>query len=732
MGKINLLSFEVANLIAAGEVVDRPASVIKELAENSIDAHADRITVEIQRGGVLYMRVTDNGSGILPEDLPLAVKRHATSKIKEAADLGSNMTLGFRGEALAAIGSVSDLRIISKIKDSPMGASIEVNSGRVGEVNEQGARDGTTVIVENLFANVPARLKFLKRDITEAAAVVATVEKIALSHPDIAFRVISDGVIRLETPGDGRLQSVMRAVYGKEQAEKMLKIETELGGIRTYGYVSSPDMPRASRTWQNFFINRRYIKSRTVQAALEQAYTSYIPPEKFPSCALFIDIRPEAVDVNVHPAKLEVKFSNERPVFECVYHAVREALTTNTARPEGGIGVLEPSAAGPAPAGVRPSGSAEGQPSGFAEGIASGFAEGNASDSAKGIASGSSGVQSSGGAGARSSDELGFRSSGSAEGQPSGFAEGIASGSAEGNASGFAEGIASGSAEGIASGFAEGRPSGSAEGNAYGGRGSVTGRARQGRPFGAPPLSRAYVPLPDRSGRVRADDSIDMPDYPRGGAGITSAPSGTAVPAGPAAAAASPQWRIAGELFNTYIVVEEGDALTLFDKHAAHERLNFEKMRARLRGAVRNTSLLALPLEIDLGTAGADAVERNREEIEKIGFDFTRGERGMILVGGIPEELDRSEVPPLFERFAEALTEGAGDVSLIGENAFEKALYQASCKASVKGGRVYPPGYAEYLVGELMRRPDITYCPHGRPIAVRIRKADLDRRFGRN
>ena len=716
MGKINLLSFEVANLIAAGEVVDRPASVIKELAENSIDAHADRITVEIQRGGVLYMRVTDNGSGILPEDLPLAVKRHATSKIKEAADLGSIMTLGFRGEALAAIGSVSDLRIISKIKDSAMGASIEVNSGRVGEVNEQGARDGTTVIVENLFANVPARLKFLKRDITEAAAVVATVEKIALSHPEIAFRVISDGVIRLETPGDGRLSSVMRAVYGKEQAEKMLKVDTELGGIRTYGYISSPDMPRASRTWQNFFINRRYIKSRTVQAALEQAYTSYIPPEKFPSCALFIDIRPEAVDVNVHPAKLEVKFSNERPVFECVYHAVREALTTNTARPEGGIGVIEPSAAGPAPAGIQPSGSAEGNASGFAEGNASGSAEGNASgfaegnasgfaegiasgfardiasDSAKGIASGSSGGQSSGGAGARPSDEPGFRSSGSAGGQPFGFAEG----------------------------------------NASGGRGSVMGRARQGCPFGAPPLSRAYVPLPDRSGRGRADDSIiDIPDAPRGTDGIASFPSGAAAPGDPAAAA-SAKWRIAGELFNTYIVVEEEDALTLFDKHAAHERLNFEKMRARLRGAVRNTSLLALPIEIDLGTAGSDAVERNREEIEKIGFDFTRGERGRILVGGIPEELDRSEVPPLFERFAEALTEGTGDVSLIGDDAFEKALYQASCKASVKGGRVYPPGYAEYLVGELMRRPDITYCPHGRPIAVRIRKADLDRRFGRN
>ena len=364
----------------------------------------------------------------------------------------------------------------------------------------------------------------------------------------------------------------------------------------------------------------------------------------------------------------------------------------------------------------QPVGFAEGQPFGFAEGNASGSAEGNASgsaegnasgsardiasDSAKGIASGSSGGQSSGGAGARSSDEPGFRSSGSAEGQPFGFAEG--------NASGFAEG------------------------NASGGRGSVMGRARQGRPFGAPPLSRAYVPLPDRSGRGRADDSIiDIPDAPRGTDGIASFPSGAAAPGDPAAAA-SAKWRIAGELFNTYIVVEEGDALTLFDKHAAHERLNFEKMRARLRGAVRNTSLLALPIEIDLGTAGADAVERNREEIEKIGFDFTRGERGRILVGGVPEELDRSEVPPLFERFAEALTEGAGDVSLIGDDAFEKALYQASCKASVKGGRVYPPGYAEYLVGELMRRPDITYCPHGRPIAVRIRKADLDRRFGRN
>ncbi|MCQ2428204.1 MAG: DNA mismatch repair endonuclease MutL, partial [Clostridia bacterium] len=333
MGRINQLSFEVANLIAAGEVVDRPSSVIKELVENSIDSGATRITVEIQHGGVLYMRVTDNGSGILPEDLPIAVRRHATSKIKDATDLEAIMTLGFRGEALAAISSVSDMRIISKVPDAAMGASIEVNSGRVGRVTEQGAQDGTTVIVENLFANVPARLKFLKRDITEAAAVIGVAEKIAMSHPEIAFRVISDGNMKLDSPGDGRLISAVRAVYGKDIALSLLPVDCTVGGVRAYGYISSPSAPRANRNYQNFFINSRYVKTRTGSAALEQAYTSYIPPEKFPGCVINLELSPASVDVNVHPSKLEVKFSNERPVFECIYHAVRDALTTNTLKP---------------------------------------------------------------------------------------------------------------------------------------------------------------------------------------------------------------------------------------------------------------------------------------------------------------------------------------------------------------------------------------------------------------
>ena len=333
MGKINVLSFAVANLIAAGEVVDRPASVIKELLENAIDSGADRITVEIQNGGVTYMRVSDNGCGMSAEDLPVSIRRHATSKIKNAEDLNGILTLGFRGEALAAIASVSDIRIISKTADAPSGAMLEARGGEIVGVTERAASNGTTVIVENLFANVPARRKFLKKDVTEAMAISAVVEKIALSKPNIAFRLIVDGNVRIDTVGDGQLKTAIYSIFGKDFASKLIPAENKTEGIKVYGFVGRSDNVRANRNYQNFFINGRYVKSRTAGAAIEQAYTSYIPPEKFPCCILFIEINPATVDVNVHPAKLEVKFSNEKPVFEAIYYAVRNALETNTSRP---------------------------------------------------------------------------------------------------------------------------------------------------------------------------------------------------------------------------------------------------------------------------------------------------------------------------------------------------------------------------------------------------------------
>ncbi|MBQ4136552.1 MAG: DNA mismatch repair endonuclease MutL, partial [Clostridia bacterium] len=306
MGIINVLDFSVANLIAAGEVVDRPASVIKELLENSIDAGADDITVEIKRGGITFMRVTDNGKGISKDDLPVAVKRHATSKIHNADDLDSILTLGFRGEALAAIASVSRLRIMSKTADSETGHILESSCGEVKGIIEAGCANGTTVIVEDLFANVPARLKFLKKDVTEAMAVSAYVEKIALSRPDISIKLIIDGNMKFMTSGDNKLYNVIYVLFGKDFAKRLIEVDNNADGIRVHGYIGAPDNIRANRNFQNFFINGRFIKSKTVAAALEQAYSAFIPSEKFPCAVLNIDISPAHVDVNVHPAKLEV------------------------------------------------------------------------------------------------------------------------------------------------------------------------------------------------------------------------------------------------------------------------------------------------------------------------------------------------------------------------------------------------------------------------------------------
>ena len=341
MGKINVLDFQVANLIAAGEVVERPASAVKELLENAIDAGAKNITVEIKRGGVAFIRVTDDGGGISKDDMPIAIMRHATSKIKDANDLDGIATLGFRGEALAAIASVSRLRIMSRTKGRDVGTVLESQAGEILDLSESGMPKGTTVIVEELFANVPARRKFLKRDASEAMACTAVVEKTALAHPEIAIKFISDGSMRFATSGDGKLKNTIYTVLGREFASKMTEVRDMNNGISVSGYIGRPDNVRSNRNFENFFINGRYVKSRTAMSAVEQAYESFIPGDKFPCCVLNINIHPTFVDVNVHPTKLEVKFSNERLVFDAVYAAVRNALMRKLERPE--VNISSPS-----------------------------------------------------------------------------------------------------------------------------------------------------------------------------------------------------------------------------------------------------------------------------------------------------------------------------------------------------------------------------------------------------
>ena len=645
MGKINVLSFAVANLIAAGEVVDRPASVIKELMENAIDAGAHNITVEIRNGGVTFMRVADDGCGISAEDLPIAVRRHATSKIKDATDLDGILTLGFRGEALAAIAAVSDLRILTRTADAPYGSLLTSSGGEVLDVTEQGAPVGTTVIVENLFGNVPARRKFLKKDVSEAIAVSTYVEKIALSRPDISIRLIVDGNMKLQTAGDGDAKSAMYAVLGKDFVARTIPVEGEADGIRVSGFIGRPDNVRPKRNYENFFINRRYINCRTASAALEQAYTSYIPPEKFPCCVLYIEINPAAVDVNVHPAKLEVKFSNERPVFEAIYYAVRTALERDCSRPE--IKLEAP---------VRATNAFVPVEDGRRESLAARQLHMNTG----------------------------------AQAPTSGFSRM----SAAEYASQYAPRAAS----------------------------SVSLR-KEGT------VREPTIPIP----------TVTLATDPRTG---TAAPASAPQPAAPVAAPhpAAPQtealtepaapWRIVGEVFNAYIVVEAGDKMMLIDKHAAHERVLFEDLRAHMNDREDATQILLVPLSLSFSREDIETLQVYREEVEAVGFAFAAGECS-IEVSEIPEGLVPAAATELLLTLAARLRDGTGSAGLSREIVFEKALYQAACKAAIKAGREYPPEYIEWLCKRLSEMEDITVCPHGRPIAMVLKHSAIDRQFGR-
>ncbi|MBR2312233.1 MAG: DNA mismatch repair endonuclease MutL [Clostridia bacterium] len=660
MGKINVLSFAVANLIAAGEVVDRPASVIKELLENAIDAGATRVTVEIQRGGITFMRVADNGCGMSPEDLPVAICRHATSKIKDAADLDGIATLGFRGEALAAIASVCDLRIITRTADAEFGTCLSAKAGEVVEMTEQGAPVGTTVIVENLFGNVPARRKFLKKDVSEAIAVSTYVEKIALSRPDIAIRLIIDGNMKLDTAGDGELKSAMYAVFGREFVGKMLAVKGKGEGVSVEGFISRPDHVRPKRNYENFFINGRYVNCRTAAAALEQAYVSFCPPERFPCCVLNIAINPAAVDVNVHPAKLEVKFSNERPVFEAVYSAVRTALENDDTRPEMKLKhTALPSAANafvPIEEGRKESLSArqitiDHKPTKPAAPPA--FSHMSAAEYAKKYTRAADTGQLASPLAYRRS-ETDFAST------------------------------------------------------------TLKEAAAHARPlYHAPASEPCAQATPEKPVVEAIHESPAIPDAQQT-AQITAAPV----------------WRIIGEAFSAYVIVECDDKLLLIDKHAAHERVLFEELRARMKERTDATQILLLPLSLSVSAEDAALFEAYRAEIEAVGFAFTLSSY-TVEVSEIPEGLKPAEAGELLLSLPVTLAEGTGDAKLARDILFERALYQGACKAAIKAGRSYPPEYVEELVKKLMELPDITVCPHGRPVAMVLSHAQIDRQFKR-
>ena len=682
MGKINVLSFEIANLIAAGEVVERPSSVLKELLENSIDAGATRIVAEIKRGGVSMIRVTDNGCGMTAEDLPVALKRHATSKIREKDDLSAIMTLGFRGEALAAISSVSKVTIITKTEESEEGTMLVSEGGQVLDISAVGASTGTTVVVEDLFYNVPARRKFLKKDATEAMNVAALIERVALSRPDVSIQLLVDGEERFKTPGNGDLKSAVSAIQGRDFAKKLLSVDAKAEGVEVTGFIGRSDNVRKNRNLQNVFINGRYVKSLTVMAALEKAYTSYIAPECFPVCILFLTMNPAFVDVNVHPAKLEVKFSDERVIFEAVYHAVRRVLEEAAWRPE-----LElPSAK---------------------------FAEKRISAAFVPIGEKTSGEQIS-------------MQAPKAPAAPAAYTprtsvgEGIApSAASRGSMPSMPPYIKQASHSESAA-----RPVRTE--NELSPKASIDILEKYKKAEADPAPLRVASPVSDMASAPAVSAEPFIPP-------VQSARE-EKIPEAPAPASALPEppaHRFIGEAFDCYLMVEIDSELLMIDKHAAHERIIFEDLKSSREkdGRVASQSLL-LPLFAALDAESLAAVEEYRADFEAVGFAFDLREKGADITA-IPDAIGASDAETLFVHMADELAKGRGNPTLTETLRRERALYQVACKAAIKGGRKYDPEIAKWLIGRVLSLPDITVCPHGRPIAFRLSKRELDRYFER-
>lgn len=718
MPKIEVLPFEIANLIAAGEVVDRPSSVIKELAENAIDAGATTVTIEIQNGGVKFMRVTDNGCGMAAMDMPVAIQRHATSKIRTAEDLSSIGTLGFRGEALAAIASVSRLRILSKTAADPMGACLECSGGEILSLTETGCSPGTTIIAEDLFFNVPARRKFLKKDTTEAIACGTVAEKIALSHPEISIKFISDGELKFRTAGDGDLAGVIYVLFGREYSKRSLAVDyaNETGSIHVTGFVSEPDMFRPNRNMENFFINGRYVKSKTAAAAVEQAYASKIPHDKFPFCVLDIKIAPGAVDVNVHPAKLEVKFTDEKVVFDTVYYGVCSALEGAATRPELQVSPSE-----------KPVATKKTEKSSFW----------TTGEEAKKFMNAFIPVDTS---------------------QPKGKQISLfETTSANPPAVGTAERSSRLSPSELKKMFRGTAPIPSPHEKERIPQPPETGI--EASPDEAPPIETMVPPdevllppeLPVAMSFCNIQETVPAQKAPQETIPVAmpqnSPVSEAQLPTETDEAELSlepynaPEYIILGEAYNTYIIVQLEDRLLMIDKHAAHERILFDTLCRKMREREHTGQLLLIPCELSFLRSEADMAEEYKESLEALGYVFTVKETSVsnvtVFLHQIPDMLNQNEACALFSTLVSKLADATGTVEAASAAYFESRLWQAACKAAIKGGRLYDMVHLRWICDRLLIKPGkegasvIRTCPHGRPVAFEIKKTSIERQFAR-
>ena len=685
MPRIYEMDSHLADLIAAGEVVERPASVVKELVENAIDAGSSAISVEIRRGGMGLISVRDNGCGIAPEDLPTAFLRHATSKLRTEADLAAIGTLGFRGEALAAISAVSRIEIVTRTQDAVAASRLRLEGGVPGAVEECGAPVGTGIAVRDLFYNTPARLKFMRKDSAETAAVSGLMQHLALSHPEISFRLFKDGEEVLHTPGDGKLRSAVYAACGRDFTKTLLEVAGSGGEIGVSGFITAPANSRGSRSMQMFFVNGRYIKSQLLTVALEEAYRNQLMKGRFPGCVLMLTLPHGAVDVNVHPAKTEVKFARERDVFNALYHAALSALEAGTA----------PGAPN-APAGAPQKSGDFFKSMSAADYRASGAAQ--AASNAAVPAAPAKPLQT-----------------------PAKAPEAPPVSPAPAKAPGY---------------FSE-----------WGGSVSVRDAAAEKPPYetekkplrpaiSSDPLPRHFALRPESAEASRpapvpaAPLAVpEPPPAPIDPAAPEPAPAGqTALDLPPAQETLLPEeeapWRIAGEVLRTYIVCESADrTVYLIDKHAAHERVNFDRLKAKDGAVMRQTLLKSAA--VTLGDESCARLLAQQELLLSLGFAFEDFGGGTLLVREVPCDLAVGEIGPALEEIDAQLASGRS----LSEKR-DAILATVACKSAIKGGWESDERELRVLVDKV-QRGEIRFCPHGRPVCIALTEKELEQRFGR-
>lgn len=701
MGRINVLDKHTAELIAAGEVVERPSSVVKELLENSIDAGATQITVEIMHGGIDYLRITDNGCGILKEDVRNAFKRNATSKISVDSDLEKIGTLGFRGEALASISSVSKVQLITKAKEENIGSAYEIDGGEEISFDDAGCPDGTTFIMRNLFYNVPARYKFLKKDVAEGNAVASVIDKIALSHPEIAITFIRDNKRVLKTAGDGKLMSSIYAVYGRDFASTLIPVDYELNGMKLTGYISRPTNGRANRNMQNTFINGRFVKSRTISVALEEACKGSIMIGKFPSCVLNLQISPEAVDVNVHPSKIEVRFINERPVFDTVYHGVKSALLRGDSRKEAvlnhnntaNIKPLNPFNLANKVINKEPPKSVQKAPEKPRE--KSIFDEldlptKTVKYNKVNKVSDSSSVQKK---------YMEFLENNKKLSENNQTTNNTVCNNIDNNV------INNVSTESkIETKMNEVKEDT-----------SLNQEVQKVNPFEELELEKITME------EKKSDVDVVLPTERQTDSSSENIEIKTLIDED------KQSFRFIGEAMNTYIIVEtDNNKLVLIDKHAAHERIIFEKLkREKGTGSVQ---LLLIPITVTLEKNEYTVALEHLDMFREVGFDVEDFGNGNLIVRSAPSYLRNDDIEDTIIEICGYISENRKNV--MSEH-MEWIYHNISCRSAIKAGDSSTAKELIDIAKTVFSDDSIRYCPHGRPVCIELSKYEIEKQFGR-